>query len=176
MGDRWEPPWPERFAGAAERSGRAGLFMEFAAAVRRTGAVMQLLGQAAADRIGINATDLNCLNILSFRGQMTAGELAKETGLTTASVTGIVDRLENAGFVRRERGTTDRRRVLVHMNTDRALAEVAPVFAPMMHDFREIAASYTDDELRLIVNFYGRMEEAFRQHLIRLRTKPSTPA
>jgi DNA-binding MarR family transcriptional regulator len=176
MSNRWEPPWPEKFAAAAESSGRAGLFMEFATAVRRTGSLMQLMGQAAADRIGVNATDLNCLNILSFRGQMTAGELAKETGLTTASITGIVDRLENAGFVRRERGTTDRRRVTIHLNTGRAIAEVTPVFAPMMADFREIAASYTDDELRLIVNFYSRMEEAFREHLIRLRTKPPSPA
>ena len=56
----------------------------------RTGSLMQLMGQAAADRIGINATDLNCLNILSFSGQMTAGELARATGLTTASITGVV--------------------------------------------------------------------------------------
>ena len=60
---------------------------------------MQLMSQAAADRIGINATDLNCLNILSFSGHMTAGELARATGLTTASITGVVDRLEEAGYV-----------------------------------------------------------------------------
>ncbi len=59
---------------------------------------MQLMGQAAADRIGINATDLNCLNLLSFSGQMTAGQLAKATGLTTASITGVIDRLEEAGL------------------------------------------------------------------------------
>ncbi len=58
---------------------------------------MQLMGQAAADRIGINATDLNCLNILSFSGQLTAGQLAKATGLTTASITGVVGRLAEAG-------------------------------------------------------------------------------
>ena len=99
----WEAPWAEgcgRFAGA--RSGPA-LAMAFVVAVRKTGSLMQLMSQAAADRIGINATDLNCLNILSFSGQMTAGDLARATGLTTASITGVIDRLEQAGFADRER-------------------------------------------------------------------------
>src|SRR5262249_56725645 len=56
---------------------RAELAAAFGAAIRRTGSLMQLMGMAAADRIGINATDLNCLNILSFSGRMTAGELAR---------------------------------------------------------------------------------------------------
>ena len=97
----WETPWAEPFV--ATDPERAELATAFAAAIRRTGSLMQLMSQAAADRIGINSTDLNCLNILSFRGQMTAGELARETGLTTASITGVVDRLEEAGYVRRER-------------------------------------------------------------------------
>ena len=104
-------PWAEPFGtGSPER---ARLATEFGAAVRKTGSLMQLVGQAAADRIGINATDLNCLNILSFSGQMTAGELARATGLTTASITGVIDRLEAAGYVRRERDARDRRRVVV---------------------------------------------------------------
>src|SRR5207248_9269428 len=90
----WELPWAEPFAASSPE--RARLATQFGAAIRKTGSLMQLVGQAAADRIGINATDLNCLNILSFRGRLTAGELAKETGLTTASITGVVDRLEEA--------------------------------------------------------------------------------
>ncbi len=90
----WELPWAEPFAAGSGRPERAQLAAAFGAAIRRTGSLMQLMGQAAADRIGINATDLNCLNILSFSGQMTAGQLAKATGLTTASITGVIDRLE----------------------------------------------------------------------------------
>ena len=130
---------------------------------------MQLVGQFAADRIGINATDLNCLNILSFSGQMTAGELARATGLTTASITGVLDRLEEAGYVRRERDSKDRRRVVVHLELDKALANVAPLFLPMVRDWQErVVADYTDDELRLIVDFYGRMEQVFRDQVVRL--------
>ena len=165
----WELPWPESPTSGTGPPERAELEVAFATAMRRTGSLMQLMGQAAADRIGINNTDLNCLNILSFSGHMTAGELAKATGLTTASITGVIDRLEEAGFVRRERDPHDRRRVVVRLSLDKAVSDVASVFAPMLRDWREMATRYSDDELRLIVNFYGRVEQVFRKHLIRLR-------
>jgi len=164
---RWDLPWAEPFG--TGRPERAMLAEQFGAGVRRTGSLFQLMGQAAADRIGINATDLNCLNILTFRGEMTAGELARETGLTTASITGVTDRLEEAGFVRRERDPADRRRVVIRLVLEKGLAEVAPVFLPMVRDWQQMADRYTDDELRLIVDFYGRMEKVLRTHLARLR-------
>src|SRR5437899_5478493 len=167
----WETPWPESPATGTGRRERADLETAFAAGLRRTGALMQLMGTAAADRIGINATDLNCLNILSFSGHMTAGELARATGLTTASITGVIDRLEEAGYVSRERDPHDRRRVVVTLSLDQAMRNVASVFLPVMRDWRELAARYSDDELRLIVDFYARMEQVFRNHLIRLRTE-----
>ena len=169
----WDTPWAEPFGtGSPER---ARLASEFGAAVRMTGSLMQLVGQAAADRIGINATDLNCLNILSFSGQLTAGELARATGLTTASITGVIDRLEEVGYVRRERDARDRRRVVVHLVLDKALHDVAPVFLPMIRDWQKLAADYSDDELRLIVSFYRRMEQVIRDHVVRLREPGTMP-
>jgi DNA-binding MarR family transcriptional regulator len=165
----WDVPWAESPAAGAGPQERTDLEVAFAAALRRTGSLMQLMGQAAAERIGINSTDLNCLNLLSFSGHMTAGELARATGLTTASITGVIDRLEEAGFVRRERDPHDRRRVVVQLVLDKALREVASVFLPMIRAWREMAARYSDDELRLIVDFYGRMEQVLRDHLDRLR-------
>jgi DNA-binding MarR family transcriptional regulator len=167
----WDVPWPESPTSGAGAPGRADLELAFATAMRRTGSLMQLMGQAAADRIGINATDLNCLNILSFSGHMTAGELARATGLTTASITGVIDRLEEAGYVSRERDPHDRRRVVVTLSLDQAMRNVASVFLPVMRDWRELATRYSDDELRVIVDFYTRMEQVFRNHLIRLRTE-----
>ena len=162
-------PWAEPPAGGEQRPERADLEMAFFTAMRQTGALMQLMTQAAADRVGINATDMQCLNILSFRGQMTAGELARETGLTTASITGVIDRLEEAGFVRRERDPQDRRRVVVRLVLERAVRDVASVFLPMVRDWNEMAAQYSDDELKLIVGFYDRMQQVLQKHLTRLR-------
>src|SRR5215831_70465 len=122
---------------------RAELEAAFAIALRRTGTLMQLMGQAAAERIGINLTDLNCLNILGLSGPMTAGQLARATGLTTASVTGIIDRLEEAGFARRERDSADRRRVVIHLVPARMSAAAAQVFGPMMAGLRQLASGYS---------------------------------
>src|ERR1700722_13281683 len=167
----WDTPGAEPFGAGAGPPEREQLTAAFGTAVRRTSSLMQLVSQAAADQIGINATDLNCLNILSFSGHMTAGELARATGLTTASITGVIDRLEEAGYVSRERGPSDRRRVVVTLALDQAMRNVASVFLPVLRDWREMAARYSDDELRLIVDFYGRMEQVFRNHLVRLRAE-----
>jgi DNA-binding MarR family transcriptional regulator len=167
-------PWPELATAGARPPGRVDLEAAFVTALRGTGSLMTLITQAAAERIGINGTDLNCLNILSFRGQMTAGELAKATGLTTASITGVVDRLEEAGYVTRERDPHDRRRVVVKLVVDRAMHDVANLFLPMMRAWREMAARYSDDELRLIVDYYARVEQVLREHLDRLRDTPAS--
>jgi DNA-binding MarR family transcriptional regulator len=168
-------------AGAADEHGRGAdtsdspdlarrhLENEFLLAVRRAGSVMQLLGAASAERIGINVTDLNCLNILALGGHLTAGELARRTGLTTASITGVLDRLEESGFVRRERDPHDRRRVIVRLEAARGLRDVAPVFAPVVTAWRAVAAQYTDDELRLILGFQNQLEQIMRDRLIELR-------
>jgi DNA-binding MarR family transcriptional regulator len=155
------------------RSPRRRLEGEFLLALRRAGSVMQLLGAAAAERIGINVTDLNCLNILALRGRMTAGELARATGLTTASITGVLDRLEDAGFVRREKDPNDRRRVVVRLDAERGRRDVAPVFAPVIQAYREAAAQYTDEQLQTILGFQQQLEQIMRDRLIELRG--STP-
>ena len=181
MPEGWDVPWAEPIGAGLVAAGmpeRAELIATFAARVRRAGSLMQLMGQAAADRIGINATDLNCLNLLSFSGQMTAGQLARATGLTTASITAVIDRLEEAGFVRRERDAADRRRVVVRLVTERAVREVASVFLPLVQAWQQLAERYTDDELRLIVDFYGQLEQVLRDHIGTLRdqAKPTPTA
>ena len=152
--------------GGAERH---RLEEDFLLAIRRTGSIMQLLGQVSADRIGINATDLNCLNIVALTGHMSAGDLARQTGLSTASITGVLDRLEEGGFVRRVRDPHDRRRVIVELGGGPGLREIGPTFAPVVKAWRATAADYSDDELRLLLEFQGKLEEIMRAQLARLR-------
>jgi DNA-binding MarR family transcriptional regulator len=156
---------------------RRRLEREFLLALRRSGAVLQLLGAASAERIGINVTELNCLNILwlsgdTTAGDMTAGDLARVTGLTTASITGVLDRLEESGFVHRERDTQDRRRVIVRPDPVRGANDVGPVFAPVVAAWRAVAAGYTDEQLALILEFQGHVERIMRERLVELRTDP----
>src|SRR5919112_1147703 len=76
-----------------------------------TGAVLLL--QAVTRRSGMNLTDLQCMNILTSTGPIPAGRLAEEMGLTTGAVTGVIDRMERAGYVRREKDPDDARRVII---------------------------------------------------------------
>ena len=159
--------WGEPTPGADAE--RRRLEEDFLLAVRRAGSVMQLLGQVSADRIGINATDLNCLNIVALTGHLSAGDLARQTGLSTASITGVLDRLEEGGFVRRVRDPYDRRRVIVELGDGPGLYKIGSTFGPVVKAWRAAAASYSDDELRLLLEFQGRVEEIMRGQLARLR-------
>ncbi len=150
-------------------SPRQRLESEFLLAIRTGNAVMQLLGAASAELIGINVTDLNCLNILALSGRMTAGELARATGLTTASITGVIDRLEVAGYVQRERDPHDRRRVIVALDAERGLRDIVPVFLPVMEAWQAIAEQYTDEQLTLILGFQRQLEQMMRDRLTELR-------
>ena len=166
-GPEGQSDWGEPTLGASAERHR--LENDFLLAMRRAGSIMQLLGQVSADRIGINATDLNCLNLVALTGHMTAGELARQTGLSTASITGVLDRLEEGGFVRRVRDPHDRRRVIVELAAGPGLRAIGPTFAPVVKAWRATAASYTDDELRLLLEFQGKVEEVIRGQLARLR-------
>jgi DNA-binding MarR family transcriptional regulator len=172
-GTHEHPDWGEPAPGAGTE--RRQLENDFLLAMRRAGSIMQLLGQVSAERIGINATDLNCLNIVALTGHMTAGELARQTGLSTASITGVLDRLEEGGFVRRVRDPHDRRRVIVELSGGPGLREVGSTFAPVVKAWRSTAADYSDDELRLLLEFQGKVEEVIRSQLARLRSDGEAP-
>src|SRR5438309_4257603 len=82
-------------------------------ALRRSSAQGVIFGQTVANVAGISSSDLECLDFLNLEGRVTAGRLAEMTGLTTGAITGVVDRLEKAGLVRRERDESDRRKVYI---------------------------------------------------------------
>ena len=92
---------------------RAALMQELENAMRRASAQGAIFAKTVADRAGISSSDMDCLDFLNLEGRVTAGRLAELTGLTTGAITGVVDRLEKAGFVRRERDEGDRRKVFI---------------------------------------------------------------
>ncbi len=116
---------------------------------QRAGAAMD---DAIADFLGVNATDARCLDILEQYGRTTAGDLADHMALTTGAVTTMLDRLERAGFVTRERGTDDRRRVYAEL-TDDARAAIATVFAPFIDVWERHGPLFSDAELRAIYTY-----------------------
>jgi DNA-binding MarR family transcriptional regulator len=123
----------------------------------------------AAQRLGVNETDLHCLNIIENGGGLTAGELAAQAGLTTGAVTGVVDRLEEAGFARRVPDPGDRRRVKLEV-TPKFYARAEKIWGPVAREWAAaLARTYSAEELDLIIGFLRRTNEITRTQLERLR-------
>jgi DNA-binding MarR family transcriptional regulator len=142
----------------------------------RLGAELTLLSQSVADRLKINVTDLQCLAVVASAGPMTAGQIAEATGLTTGAITGVVDRLEKAGLVRREDDPTDRRRVVVRaLPGDELLARdpaVSRALTGLEAAVAEQYESYSDRELALVVDALSRAHPLLLQHVAELRAQP----
>jgi DNA-binding MarR family transcriptional regulator len=133
-----------------------------------------LFHQAIADRLGLNPTDHKCLGLLASKELMTAGELAEMTGLTTGAITGVVDRLEGAGFVRREDDPNDRRRVILRV-IPKGYRELGRLFESLSRAVNELAARYDDRELATILDFMGRSSRMLEEETRKLR-RPETTA
>ena len=118
-----------------------------------------LYSQAVAERLGVGAADLECLDCIVLRGPATAGDLARATGLTTGAITGVIDRLENAGFARREADPRDRRKVLVKA-LPAVESRIAPLYAAMAQAAGEALSTYSDKELSFLIAFLQRMHQA----------------
>lgn len=108
--------------------------------------------EAGARRLGMTAAERKCAGIIAELGAATPKQLAQATGLSTGAITGIVDRLERAGYARREPNPADRRSVVVRpRNTDRLARESFPIFAALTEAMDGLSARYTDRERELIL-------------------------
>jgi DNA-binding MarR family transcriptional regulator len=131
---------------------RAALMQEVEHAMRRSSGSGVIFSQTVANYAGISSSDLECIDFLNLEGRVTAGRLAEVTGLTTGAITGMVDRLEKAGFVRRERDEQDRRKVFIAIVPEN-LARIGKCYEPLQQAMMEHWNSYSDTDLRLLLRF-----------------------
>jgi DNA-binding MarR family transcriptional regulator len=131
---------------------RVALMQELEHAMRRSSAQGAIFGQTIANHVGISNSDMECLDFLILEGRVTAGRLAELTGLTTGAITGVVDRLEQAGMVRRERDADDRRKVFVAAVPEN-IAKVGRFYEHMQRAMLKVWDGYSDAELRLLLRF-----------------------
>jgi predicted transcriptional regulator len=119
--------------------------------------------------LGLTAVERKCLDVLARIGPVTAGGIAEHTGLTTGAVTGLIDRLQSAGYVERATDPTDRRRVLVSLRPDSRLNQVMPaVFGPLGVDMAALTGRYQPEELLVIADFLRRTTDVLVAHTRRL--------
>src|SRR4051812_28418477 len=140
------------------RQPREGVIRELKLNLRHLVVELLVSNAEAAESTGVNATDIGSLCLLLLHGPAPAGRLAELTGLTTGAVTGVIDRLEAGGFVRRELDAADRRRVIVVPDRGRVDRDLFPHFPSLQ---RAAAAkfydSYSDAELEVITAFLSRL-------------------
>jgi DNA-binding MarR family transcriptional regulator len=147
---------------------RAELLARMNQAGRQVSTAAILFHTAVADRLGLHATDHKCADFLYMKGPMTAGELAGLTGLTTGAITAVIDRLEKAGFVRREEDPGDRRRVIVRV-LPKCHREIAPLFESFAAAQEELCARYSDRELAAILDYLTRSQQVAHEQTLKLR-------
>jgi DNA-binding MarR family transcriptional regulator len=148
---------------------RHTLLQQLEHAVRVTSAQGTLFSHAMTERLGINSSDLECLDIVMVRGPVTAGELAQATGLTTGAITGLIDRLEKAGYVRRVRDAKDRRRVIVQPRVDRIERRIVPLYRSLSQAMTALWQRYDGRDLALLIDFAERSGAVMRQEVAKLR-------
>jgi DNA-binding MarR family transcriptional regulator len=134
--------------------------------MREQGALTVMFHTKVAAQMGLSPTDEKCLDLaMRAQGPLTAGRIAELSGLSTGAVTGVIDRLERAGFVRRVRDPHDRRKVLVEV-TPGDLAKFEHLFSKAHESLVEVLSHFDEDELGVIERYLQLQIETFRKRVI----------
>jgi DNA-binding MarR family transcriptional regulator len=153
---------------------RAEVLGELARELRQFNGLGASFFRAAAAQIGMTVTDMQVIDILESTGPSTAGQLADLTGLTTGAITGMLNRLEEAGLVRRERDPNDGRRVIVQLERGKdKMHEIGPIFDSLGKAWDEMASHYNDEQIAFLLEFLKRSNALSRREIVRLREAPA---
>lgn len=151
---------------------RADLLKQLEETLRKVSAQSVLLSDTVAKIVGLNSTDLECLDLLEIAGPTTAGRLAEHVGLTTGAMTAVIDRLERAGFARRHRDPEDRRCVRVEA-LSRNFRHVSGLYRRLAESTARLHEEYDDRQLTLVVEYLTRALALAADHVAWLQTQRS---
>lgn len=152
---------------------KTGVAEELARELRQGYGLAACFFRAVAARIEVTDTDLQVIDILERTGDSTAGQLADLMGLTTGTFTAILNRLEKAGLVRRERDPNDGRRVIVTLVKDEdSRQEASLLFTSLEKAWEEMASQYDDEQKAMLLEFLQRSNTLASEEIARLRGMP----
>jgi DNA-binding MarR family transcriptional regulator len=155
-------------AGMSRKPARTSAIADLMRAGRETSRLSMVFRYAIADRLGLTVSDLECLDFLADVGSATAGQVAERTNLTTGAVTGMLRRLQQAGYVVAERDPADRRRVIVTLRPER-IAELRRPYERFAERAQQLIEGYSVEEIMLLVRHHDRMQAMYLAELDRLR-------
>jgi DNA-binding MarR family transcriptional regulator len=150
---------------------RPELLQALTAQSRRLSTRTVLFHQMIAERLGLHTTDHKCLDILNEHGQVTAGQLADLTGLTTGAITAAIDRLEKARLAKREFDPSDRRKVIIKILPDR-MPEIRKLFETSLKEpLQKVLSRYTHEQLTIILDYITDLIEMHEKSMQNLKRK-----
>ena len=149
---------------------RKVLLEELGVAVRANQSAVDAVDEAAAAYLGINRTDLRCIDVLlqEPEGAAIPARLAERLGISTGSVTALIDRLERMGYLTRSPDPTDRRKVMVKA-TDVVRQKAWAVYGPLADEGTRLLADYTMDDIKRLIEYMQRSRAVQEEHLKRIR-------
>ena len=121
-----------------------------------------LFRHVIGERLGVNATDMECLGVILFKGLTTPKELAQYTGLSSGATTAMLDRLEKSALISRRPNPEDRRSTHIVLVKETA-EKLAPFFASLREAQDQIVSSYSEPELELLADFFSRSVTMWEQ-------------
>ncbi len=139
---------------------------------RRHSTAVVLFHHAVAERLGLGPTDHKCLDLLRERGPMSGSDLAGITGLTSGAITGVVARLERAGYLRREPDPRDGRKQILHLALKRS--PIHDVIEPLRKDVAVVLKNFDPHQLTAIAEFLTRTTDLIYLHAALLRAQALT--
>src|ERR1700742_119068 len=149
---------------------RAALLQELENAMRIVQSQGAVFAKMVADRAHVSSADMDCIDFVNVEGRMTAGRLAELTGLTTGAITGVVDRLEKAGFVRRERDESDRRKVFIVPVPEKMML-MGRSYELVQRAMARQCEAYTDAELRFLIRYGSESYQSMLDATTQLRNQ-----
>lgn len=141
--------------------------------VRRMGAQSVLISGAVSERVGLASSDLECLDLIVMAGEvaLTPTQLVEATGLTSGAITGLVDRLEAAGFVRREADPDDRRKTRI-VAVESRVKQMGIYYKRLAQRTAAVWAGFSEAELRAVLEFARRSNDIAAEEVAYIRTLP----
>jgi len=136
---------------------------------RRQSTAVVLFHHAVAEHLGLGPTDHKCLDLLRDRGTMNGSEIAAITGLTTGAITGVVARLERAGYLRREPDPNDGRKQMLVLTLRHS--HIQDVIKPLREDVAAMLEHFDSHQLGAIAEFLARSTDLIYRHAALLRAQ-----
>src|SRR5712692_10267160 len=136
---------------------------------RRHSTAVVLFHHAVAERLGLGPTDHKCLDLLRERRAMVGSDLCAITGLTSGAITGVVARLERAGYLRREPDPHDGRKQILHLAMKPS--HIQQVINPLREDVAALLEKFDAHQLTAVVEFLARATDLIYRHAALLRAE-----